>query len=150
MAIATAERLRNPINIGPILDSVSGLVRIDRNKAQKASPWVSIWETSIPHPVVLATVGQCLKHQAALLFPVSPRQNDGVRIWREQTKKDLADHFSRTPRSKEVYKRLREAHMIMPFDLSEIDMTETLSERWQRLRDNIRIGKDRLLEAIKH
>ncbi len=150
MAVATAERLRNPVNIGPILNSIRGLVRLDRDQTQAVQSWATIWETSIPHSVVLTTTGQCLKHQTALLFPVSPKQNDGVRLWREQTKKDLVDHFNQTPRSKEVYRRLREAHMIMPFDLSDIDMKETVSDKWQRLSDNIRMGRDRLLKAIKH
>lgn len=150
MAVATAERLRSPVSIEPLLNGIRGLVRLDRNEVSKVSPWGTIWKTRIPHEVIFTTAGLCLKHQTALLYPISPEQNDGVRFWREQTKEDLVNHFNRTSRSKEVYRRLRKAHMIMPFDLSDIDMQETLGDRWQRLSDNIKMGRDRLLKAIKH
>ncbi len=149
MAITTAERLRSPLTIEPFLRGIRGLVRLDLNKVSKVSPWETIWETRIPHDVILTTTGHCFKHQAALLYPVSPEQNAGVRFWREQTKRDLIDHLNQAPRSKEVYRRLRKAHMIMPFGLTEIDMTETFGERCQRFLDSIAKGEDRLLKLIK-
>lgn len=149
MAIATAERLSSPVTIEPLLNGIRGLVRLDRNKVSKISPWETIWETRIPHEVIFTTTAFCLKHQTALLFPVSPEQNEGVRHWRNQTKSDLIDHLNQAPRSKEVYRRLRKAHMIMPFDLTEIDMTETFGERCQSFLDSIAIGRNRLLKVIK-
>jgi len=149
MAVATAERLKSPVNIEPLLNGIGGLIKLDRNKVSKVSPWETIWETRIPHEVIFTTTAFCLKHQTALLFPVSPEQNEGVNHWRNQTKRDLIDHFNQTPRSKEVCRRLRKAHMIIPFDLTEIDMRETLGERCQRFLDNVTIGRNRLLKVIK-
>ena len=149
MAVATAERLSSPVNIEPLLNGIRGLVRLNRDGVSKVSPWETIWETRIPHEVIFTTAGHSFKHQAALLYPVSPEQNAGVKFWREQTKKALIDHLNQAPRSKEVYRRLRKAHMIMPFDLTEIDMRETLGEKCQRFLDNAFIGRDRLLKVSK-
>ena len=46
MAVATAERLKSPVNIEPLLNGIGGLIKLDRNKVSKVNPLETIFETS--------------------------------------------------------------------------------------------------------
>lgn len=142
MAISIRENLaaRNPFNTEPVLSTARRLIK---SEVPTVIPWESIWGSGIPEKVILTTAGRCFAYQAALEYPVTPEQNRGVDLWRDQTRRELLNHLHRTPQSREVYRSLQQTHRI-----HLVDATETFREKYRRFIDNIMNLNGRLMNIF--
>lgn len=81
--------------------------------SKQVVPWKSIWDSGIPAEIIQVTAGLCYKYETTY-ESVSSEKNRGVLLWRNRVIEDLMGYVNQTPQSIEVYRRLREACMIMP------------------------------------
>lgn len=129
MAVAIAERLKNPVNLDPLLTTIRGLARMDQKPA--ALPWTSIWNSSIPHQVINRTAGLYFSYEEALYYPITPQQNPAIGTWREQTRRALLQQLHQNPQSKAVLESMKQSHM------AKIEVRETLAEKLRMLASDL-------------